>query len=452
MSDKMKNIYIAFLTLVCFIVIFFIGMVDCLAFEITQPIDSTTYKGTTYYRYKIPTRYADQTESGMSVRTFMYGTFNANELLMSKKDYLTLVPSMNNFSYTNDNYNVWSTYLYGVNTGMSYITTNGGKKAFYGNFNFYMGTSGLNSDMLSNGGSFNYDNYYDFKFDIIGFSNYENMKIPGKNVNSQMFPSGQVLGVNNTGDTYVDDIGYCTVYDYGYGLTSDINIGENEFSHFTYARYICTHAKFDSVGASMSTSQVDYNQPYKGKITQSSTSFLFSACNNSDYSASCHKDNFKYIISQPFDIYAYSTSSSMYTDGSIISQNDIDTYNGNFARGLGDTFDHDSFIDQLFNLDFLGNFNIQNIINTFKDFFQNTFNSNTTYTCTNLTITIYGKQIIIPCGYSFWSRTDINSFRITWEMVFNCLISVFVIRAIFNEIINIFNPNSLGLQSEVMKL
>ena len=115
----------------------------------------------------------------------------------------------------------------------------------------------------------------------------------------------------------------------------------------------------------------------------------------------------------------------------------------NAVNGINNTLNNDSTTDaQSTGSSFFNNFSVNNFGLTTLIQAPFTFINSFTNTCSPLTITLFGKDVPLPCGDTiFWGRSDVSTFRGIWQLLVGGPIIYALGLTLFRKIQIALNPD-----------
>ena len=147
--------------------------------------------------------------------------------------------------------------------------------------------------------------------------------------------------------------------------------------------------------------------------------------------------HYNYYFSDPYNIVYWTSQSTITCPDRCVTDEDahIDmNYNG--ASEIDSITDFNNVIGTLIARDY----GFGGIINTTYGYIQRVLNYYNYGECVNVSVNFLGQDINMPCGEDFWFRSDMTTFRQTYEMIFTGIISYWLCWVIYKYILGILDP------------
>ena len=433
-----------------FMILFTIPKANALV--VKDPDTTKTINNETYYGYYMPTRM-----TGIEGQSYVdIGLQEPSLTFRSLNSYYFLKSESNNFNYDPlDNY--LSSHSINLNIDRYYFTNpinlglENNVRLMNLTFSIHPGIASDSQDMFSTGNYFYYNGLYDYSFYIVLFS--ENGQLGSYHVEGGGYTSnyngllGGTLSCTTCGDLTIADLHITDNGINGYGNIPNYQVIYKD----SWVQVIKINAKNFKFSETLTQLQNSYSNTI---FTGTLDSNIF--YNNNIITSSIYPYNepssgvkpVKLFISQPFDITFYTTNNHVFCSGvecetqenvdnnSDSHENQIQEDNSNFVSdfltGISSLLNNDYGFSGIVNVTF--NF-IKNILNTFYNHFGPP-------TCYSVKVTFFNKDIVLPCGSSFWSRSDIYAFVVIYQSIFTGAICYLLSWKIYKDIINIYNPQS----------
>lgn len=443
------------------------------ALVMVYPTKNTTISGTKYYGYDIPTRpNASEFGTGLKLGTTarLYNGALTNDFSQLGNSLYGFGKS-NNFhfdlldNYVNDN----NISLNGISYNMTNpISVNGPSDPVLLNltYTFNMGQSGGVSEMMSSGQYFDYKQYYSFEYDIVLFDSNTDQGHLGQYVNLGSTPTRPAQSTNFNGLLSGDylrytTIGMCTQYPENYPTLWTCGTGNAGYSYRTSTIYqdrnlqvIKVYVDFSSSGKFRFSEDLNYSNSDNGAtaftgVNQSLNGNMLGVnyfnisngvLNKSFVSLS---ERYTYLmVSMPYNITLWTTEPSEFCQGnSCWTQSDTDSLDNNKQTNGSGSFLDDILggINGILNNDY-GFSGIVNFTFGFINDLLTSMRGNTT--CYVASVKFFNKNIVIPCGVSFWNRSDMTAFNTTYNLIFIGALSYILCWKIYKDLLNVINPSS----------
>lgn len=417
-------------------------------YEFDNQIGTTPTK---YYGYDIPNRVNTTVDLGQSNNYVSIGILSKNrDRLYSKNLYFNDNPII---SYT-DNGNelslsqedTWFTDW--VET--KWVNSLNNALSSYLVISYHPAQSGSKGDTLDYGRYIDYDSYYSYSFyiEILNTSGNDDtyLKYPILNAFTTTSNSGQryhsycVVNNGEIADSNCDEViniiessndRILLRYDIKFNSYKYIgNLGGFLFNNngFTYCNNGCTTSGntgyFSNVGGLYGAETCSVNN---GCSTDYS---VIGAFNNSTGKV----ENFKFRVSQPFNIVMWSTDSSLFCQENCWTQED--TNNNSWVEESVNR-NSDFLMRSLFDLDIFNDMGSFQVIESIFDEFRELLGNNYNNACYSYNVPIFNTNIPIMCGYDFWSRNDISFFKSLWDMFWIGLVGFWVARSIYLKLLSL---------------
>lgn len=442
------------------------------ALVVRDPDTATTVNNVAYYGYNIPTR-TTGVESGSYVSI---GTTNREQ-----SNYFNFNRNVNSYFYTHNNFDFEQLDNYisqnridvsNVNFNMTYANQIGpvdSSDLMRLSFSFHPALSGDFESTLSLGNYIDYSKYYSFTFDIAIWTYYpffgndrvcQTIKTNGSlitqdycsNYNgffgSNYSGTGSTLGICETPSN--NSINCSTGNNsWGYRITPiyfdnnlqilKVQVLFNQYSQFKFSENFYYDTENNLLQAFKTDSGTNFFTNVNNIIT--STSYL----RNSPIS---DFEPVSLFISQPYDITLWSTSDKGFCSGSNCWTQE-DTNNNSDSKDNVDNYERTKFFDDMINSiqGVLGrDYGFSGIVNFTFDYITDLlgvfYNNNGSPVCYTVKVSFFNKDIILPCGASFWNRSDMLSFINVYNVIFIGALSYLLAWKIYKDLLNTFNPNS----------
>lgn len=441
------------------------------ALVLRDPDSTTTVNNVTYSGYEIPTRITSvEGQSYVSVGTTNKTSNNDFSFNRNTNNYFYV---HNNFDFPKlDNYVINNNIdLSSINYNMTYPIELGPldrSDLMNVSFSFHPALEGDMEDTLSLGNYIDYNSYYSFTFDLVLYT--DNAFFGDQRVCSSYQSNGSLIVsqvcspyngflANNTPTlgkcrTLNTDVTYCNTGSagYGYNITKVYVDGHLQVLKVKVLFNSSTQFKFSKTfDYSANVGINDGIQSFTSDINSSFFTNVNNFITSTSYLRNQAITTFEPVymfVSQPYDITLWSESNHGFCDGSSCWTQE-DTNNNSENKDNIDNYKQSAFFDDLMNgiQGLLGrDYGFSGIVNLTFDFIKDliyTFTNQGSPVCYTVRVNILGKDIVLPCGSSFWYRSDMALWVFsTYNVIFLGALSYLLAWKIYKDLLDTFNPSS----------
>lgn len=291
--------------------------------------------------------------------------------------------------------------------------------------------------------------YYDFDFDIYQMTTNQGNPIADNWTNQwQVKYNNQGMQCMNKGNINSQNC-FVTRYSGSY---------QNGSPAYVKTTYHVTHGKF---APSTEWIEQDLSSDIKNSQNSGGSMYDYIYSFTSPFMVNSLDDpgtRFIFYVSTPYNIKYYGDESRIFINGDRVTNTD----NINYAVG-NSCYDSDcagtvgtdtNLFYQLFNIDVINLHGFGEIINSVRTLFTTILTPSSS--CHNLDVNVNVRNnntnISVPCGYSFWHRNDIRTFKILIDLVINGLCTYVIFLKFYHELLKLADPGYMPTNKEVMEL
>jgi len=429
MFDK-DNLKFIIKYLILFFIFAFITLFLCssaMALELVSPDSTKTINGVQYYGYKLPTRPTGTDSGSASVKLGFSSFFNSrytNRFVSNELLYLRTFDSKV-YSYMGDyNFTIPSVWTRDIKFFDSmYLGDLNLQNQYY--FVYGFNPSGVANDnpnlMFEDGYAIDFNGIYTYQFDLIAYND--------DSIGEVIDYTPKVCQiVSGSPNDYTNCVNNSTVsYEV---LIQNTNLIYVRFTvNFTSTSWKFGFSSYLIGDDNSNTYGIEGNNFFVNDINIRT---------NGSYT------NDTYIFSQPYNITFWSQTSSFSCTESCWTQADTDS---NQRIEKSNDYIFNNLVEVVDNFDYFG---FGGIIHYTYDFIKGLL-EDTNDSCIEFQVPVLSKVVKLPSSCTFWGRNDVSTFKQFYEMFFTGIFAFFIGFKIYNDILNIYNPDS-KVDSEVSKL